>query len=361
MKNQNTNILTQNNTTEASRVVKLGMDVHAKTISVVRIFGSGSAEPAQSFSYEKLIRWVKTKHLDNGWEVYACYEAGPTGFGLQRQLERLGVSCHVVQPRKWDEYGRGVKTDALDAKALAMRLSAYVDGNKDALALVRIPSVEEELLKDQSRQRERLRKNRQQLAAYGCSLLLKHGYSEGCGWWKPRKWKCLQQSIDEETLAMLRIYHKAVMDLKDAEDALIEQMEQRAPEKLPKGLGRLTFVTLLCEIGDWNRFNNRKQVAAFTGLCPRESSSGKKKRYGHISKHGNPRIRAVLVELAWRLVRWQPDSRLVQKHKDKLVQGAFSGNKKKAIIAISRQLSIDLWRLFTEQTTMEELGFIAAN
>ena len=103
MKNQNTNILTQKNTAEASRVVKLGMDVHAKTISVVRIFGSGSAEPAQSFSYEKLIQWVKTKHLDNGWEVYACYEAGPTGFGLQRQLERLGVTCYVVHPRKWDE------------------------------------------------------------------------------------------------------------------------------------------------------------------------------------------------------------------------------------------------------------------
>jgi hypothetical protein len=91
MKNQNTNILTQNNATEASRVVKLGMDVHARTISVVRIFGSGSAEPAQSFNYERLIQWVKTKHLDNGWEVYACYEAGPTGFVLQRQLECLAV------------------------------------------------------------------------------------------------------------------------------------------------------------------------------------------------------------------------------------------------------------------------------
>jgi transposase len=137
--------------------------------------------------------------------------------------------------------------------------------------------------------------------------------------------------------------------------------KQQAPEELPKGLGKLTFVTLLCEIGDWNRFTNRKQVAAFTGLCLRESSSGKKKRYGHISKHGNPRVRSVLVELAWRLVRWQPDCKLIEKHKDKLTQEAFCGNKKKAIVAISRQLSIDLWRLFTEQTTMEKLGLTAVN
>ena len=65
----------------------------------------------------------------------------------------------------------------------------------------------------------------------------------------------------------------------------------------------MTFEVLRREVGDWSRFNNRRQVSSYTGLCPREHSSGGKRRTGSVSKSGNPRIRAMLVEMVWRMIR----------------------------------------------------------
>ncbi len=109
----------------------------------------------------------------------------------------------------------------------------------------------------------------------------------------------------------------------------------------------------------WSRFNNRRQVSSYTGLCPSEHSSGKKRRQGHITKHGNPRVRAKLVECAWRLVRYQPDYPPIQKFRAALLEKKTSpAARKKAIVAVTRRLAVDLWRLFTEQTTPEQIGLL---
>ena len=94
--------------------------------------------------------------------MHAVYEACGFGFGLQRQLSALGIDSYVVCPQKLDEHNKRVKTDGLDAKALCLKLDRFVQGNREALALVRVPSEKEEQLRAIHRQREQLVKARKQ-------------------------------------------------------------------------------------------------------------------------------------------------------------------------------------------------------
>ena len=86
----------------------------------------------------------------------------------------------------------------------------------------------------------------------------------------------------------------------------------------------MTSVIIDREIGDWRRFNNRRQIASYTGLCPGEYSSGNTRLQSCVTKHGNPRLRAALVELAWRLVRFQPNYKPVVKWRQILAKGALA-------------------------------------
>ena len=109
------------------------------------------------------------------------------------------------------------------------------------------------------------------------------------------------------------------------------------------------------EVIDWSRFQNRRQVASYTGLCPGEHSTGQTRRELSIDKHGNRRVRRALIEAAWRLLLWQPDYPPLQK-----VRAAQSSRgRKRAIVAVARRLAIDLWRLATGQTTREKVGLAA--
>jgi hypothetical protein len=111
------------------------------------------------------------------------------------------------------------------------------------------------------------------------------------------------------------------------------------------------------EILDWNRFENRRQVASLTGMCPGVHSSGSKTRSGPITKHGNRRIRTALVELAWRCLYFQPEYPPLKKWRPVLLNTKTTGAaKKKAIVAVGRRLAIDLWRLNTGRTTSLKLG-----
>ena len=112
------------------------------------------------------------------------------------------------------------------------------------------------------------------------------------------------------------------------------------------------------EIGDWIRFSNRRQVASYTGLCPGEYSSGNTRLQSCVTKHGNPRLRAALVELAWRLVRFQPNYQPILKWEKVLRRGALATGaaRKKAIVAVARQLAVDLWRIRTGRVSAETLG-----
>jgi hypothetical protein len=113
------------------------------------------------------------------------------------------------------------------------------------------------------------------------------------------------------------------------------------------------------EIGDWHRFANRRQVGSYTGLCGGVSASGRTMHLLPITKHGNVRLRTALVELAWRLVVWQRDCPLVQKWWAVVGQPkASKAAGKKAIVAIARQMAVDLWRWRTGRVKPEDLGWV---
>jgi transposase len=125
-------------------------------------------------------------------------------------------------------------------------------------------------------------------------------------------------------------------------------------------LGALTWVLLSRELLEWERFKNRRQVGSFTGLVASESSSGQSQRQGHITKVGNPRVRALLVELVWRLVHFQPEYRVVKKWRPRMLQTRSKSQRKKMVVAMGRETAVDLWRLATGQTTLQKLGLKVA-
>ncbi len=124
--------------------------------------------------------------------MHAVDEACGFGFGLQRQLTALGIHCYVVCPQKLDERNKRVKTDGVDAKALCLKLDRFVEGNGDALALVRVPTQAEEQKRAIHRQREQLVKTRKRLEAQGRSLIVNHGIEPVNKWWKRRTFAALQ-------------------------------------------------------------------------------------------------------------------------------------------------------------------------
>ena len=158
--NTNTHPRTFTSTSAKAKRIKLGVDVHADTYRVVRQIDEATPQPAQKFSPSQFLIWV-AKQCPLAEEVHSCYEAGPFGYGLHRQLMKLGVHNVVVRPQNWDELGRRVKTDRTDALALVQRLDRYIQGNGRALALIRVPPVEQERDRAWSRHREQLQKDRQ--------------------------------------------------------------------------------------------------------------------------------------------------------------------------------------------------------
>src|SRR5437868_1102868 len=118
--------------------------------------------------------------------------------------------------------------------------------------------------------------------------------------------------------------------------ALTQQLQAAAGTSQPRGMGALSRVVIDREIGNWTRFKSRRQVGSYTGLCPGEYSSGNTRLQSCVTKHGNPRLRAALVETAWRLVRFQPNYRPVLKWRETLRKGALATGaaRKKAIVAV---------------------------
>jgi transposase len=151
---------------------------------------------------------------------------------------------------------------------------------------------------------------------------------------------------------------------------LLEQLEKRigqeerqlrgtaAAEPVLFGEGELTHVLLKRELMDLKRFKNARQLGNYFGLCPSENTTGERRRLGPITKHGNPRLRRMMVELAWRIVRFQPQYVALRRWGPVLQEDKRSSPaaRKKAIVAVARRLAVDLWRIAIGRKKAEELG-----
>jgi transposase len=223
---------------------------------------------------------------------------------------------------------------------------------------VRVPTVAEEIKRVESRQREQLKREVQRVAAMGRGLLLSQGWREQKTWWEDGRWQKLLEILPDWLIQRLEVFRRVLEMLTAEREKATTTLEKAAPSRRPKGLGGLTYEVVEREVADWNRFKNRRQVGSYTGLCGGVSASGRSTHLLPITKHGNVRLRTALVELAWRMVLWQSESKLVKKWQPIIGNPkATRAARKKAIVAIARQLAVDLWRWRTGRISPEELGW----
>ena len=343
----------------SARVLKLALDVHLLQHVVAMQYDGSAPKPPQRFTPKNFLVWVE-KQIAQGWQVISCYEAGPFGYGLHRQLTALGVTNQVIRPRNWDDEHKRVKTDRTDALAMLNALDRFVAGNQHALALVRVPTEVEERARTQSRLRQSLKKDLKRIAQRGRGLALQYGYRlKGC-WYGVRTWPHLE--IPDWLVKLLTPLHAAATALNQLVKEQTAQIENQSTQPRPKGLGKLTEQIITREVCDPKRFHNRRQVSSYLGLCPGEHSSGQRQQRQSITKTGNPRLRWALCEAAWRLVRFQPDYRLCKKWREQILNPkTSSGRRKQLIVALARGFGVDWWRLCTGQTTPEKLGLVMAD
>jgi transposase len=305
-------------------------------------------------------------------KVVVIQEAGLDGFWLHRLLEANGIESHVVDPASIavDRRKRRCKTDALDVDALLRTLMAWARGERRVCSIVRPPSPEDEDHRRLSREREALVKERIQhtnrikglLAAQGITDFepLRPGHRARLDGLTTGDGRALPPRLKEEIRRQLARLDAVISDLKTVEagrDALLadDTVAVSTGNGTPpaaaalsrlKGLGP-EFVSILCLELLFRSFNNRREVAAYAGLTPSPFKSGGIDREQGISKSGNPRLRKMMIQLAWMWIRYQPGSAISR------WLAVFAGTKRGrirriGIVAVARKLLVALWRFATQ-------------
>jgi transposase len=338
-----------------AKEIFLGIDAHLKSNQVARKIDNSAIGAVQSFGFEELLLFGQ-KQLSLAEKVYAVYEAGPLGYVLYRRLRELGIEAYVSAPECLEQGKR--KFNKLDARKLCSRLYSYGQGDWQMLRVVRVPTEQEEALRAQSRQYDQLVKQRKAISAQGRSLTLSQGFSSmSHGWWRAKSYQQWSQVLPDWIRSQLEVLRPS-LELLDQQIAQHKkELIQNNAQALPKGFGAQTMVQMDREIGDWGRFSNRRKVACFFGLVPREYSTGTTQRLGSITKVGSARLRAKSIELVWRLIRFQPNYGPILHWR----QSLCSSNKvikKKAVVAVARRVVIDIWRMRTGRKTAQELGLV---
>lgn len=332
----------------------------------VRFFGEIEARPA---AVERFVRRLEKKHP----RLHFCYEAGPTGYGLYRQIVELGQRCDVVAPSLIPKRpGERVKTNRRDAVSLARLLRA------GELKGIWVPDAVHEAVRDMVRVRaaasEDLRKKRQMQLSF---LLRRGRVFTGCKNWTRAHARWLAaQKFDHP--AQQIVFQDQVDVITDAQ-ARLERLDAQLAELVPswsmapvvaayqalRGVSFIVAVTFVSEVGDVRRFDNPRQLMAFLGLVPSERSTGDTVKRGSLTLAGNRRARRVLIEGAWayryparvtepirvrleglpktvREIAWKAQTRLCARYRRLMAAG-----KKKPIVvaAIAREMAAFLWAI----------------
>lgn len=354
----------------------IGMDVHKDTIawSVAR---EGRSEPQyrgeianRPGKIEKLVK--KLSEEFEGQVLLWCYEAGPCGYVLHRQLLELGQDCQVIAPSKIPkEPGERIKTDKRDAIKLARLLRS------GSLRAVWVPDIEQESMRDLTRAhadiKEQQRKARQQLGGF----LLRHGcsYTTGRSRWTKMYYNWLEELRLRTPMqqVVLQEYINAVREADERLKSMRTLLEDALPDwsmsplvyslKALRGIDTLAAMIIVSELGDISRFESPRQLMSFLGLVPSEHSTGKRRRQGGITLTGNGHVRRVLIESAWcyrfqarktmhlkrkeadaskeaKAIAWKAQKRLCARY-SRLTQSGK--NTKLVCVAIARELVGFIW------------------
>jgi transposase len=357
------------------RITYVRLDVHKDGIVVavaegglrgeVRDYGRIANTPA---ALQRLAR----KLGQNGLRLRFCYEAGPCGYGIQRQLSGLRHECIVVAPSLIPKRaGDRIKTDRRDAASLAKLHRA------GELMAVWVPDPGHEAMRDLVRARldavRALRRARQQLSGF----LLRHGCHYGRPAWTKlhRRWLAGLKFKQAVHHIVLEDYIAAVEAAEARRDRLTAQIAAMLPDwtlapvvaalQTMRGMALVNAATLVAELGDLSRFTNPRQLMAYLGLVPSEHSSGASVKRGGLTKAGNSAARRLLIEAAWtyrfparvsrelrlrqetqpraiREIAWKAQLRLCPRHR-RLARSGKPANVVTA--AIARELAGFLWAI----------------
>jgi transposase len=356
-----------------------GMDVHKGSIqiAVLRDGAPGSeTETRIPYDFAKVRKFFHS--LQKKGTVFAAYEAGSMGFELERFLREMMIQCVVAVPSKIAKKpGDRVKTDRRDAMQIARLLR-----NSD-LDAVHVPTPEDEAVRDFLRARADVKLDHTRTKHRLAKFLLRHGHLYHETQWTDRhlQWikglsfslPALQETLDGylETLLTQKEKLRAL-------DARIEELATSARYaeavcklRCLKGIDYLTALSLVCEVGDFRRFDKAEQFMSFLGIVPGEHSSGSTRHQGGITKAGNVHLRKLLVESSWHyrypasasasLIRrrtGQPAEvvayadralRRLQKKFSRLVNGK-SKSTQVAVTAVARELAGFVWGLMVGKT-----------
>lgn len=285
----------------------LAMDVHKNTISIGVLEPHSDSPLADRISTDdESIRRLAGR-FDEPERVWACYEAGPTGYELARALRAAGMRCEVIAPSLIPTRpGDRVKTDRRDARKLALLFRA------GQLSSVRVPTVAEEAVRDLCRARADMVIDQTRARHRLGKFLLRHGriWRGGDNWTHKHMVWIRAQRFDERALNETLAHYQATLTARETAVAAIEAdlvpWCDREPFSDPvhrlgayRGFTHLGGLAHVSEVCDWRRFPTAGRYMGFTGLCPSEDSSGDRTRRGGITHAGNTHLRAQLVEAAW--------------------------------------------------------------
>ncbi|MCI0690040.1 MAG: IS110 family transposase, partial [Sporichthyaceae bacterium] len=268
--------------------------------------GSTSPLVDKISSDDEMVRRLIAR-FDDPARVWACYEAGPTGYELARTLRDARIRCEVIAPSLIPTRpGDRVKTDKRDARRLAVLFRA------GQLTAVRVPTTAEEAVRDLCRARADMVIDRTRARHRLGKFLLRHGriWRGGDNWTLKHQVWINQQHFDDPALTATFSHYRATLTVReaavDAIDADIELCHTRAPFAdavarlcAYRGITELGALTLASEVCDWRRFPTASMFMGFCGLVPSESSSGERTQRGGITHAGNTHLRTQLIESAW--------------------------------------------------------------
>ena len=353
----------------------IGLDVHKETIAVsvaearggeVRYLGEIAHTPE---AIEKLVRQLRKGCADLSF----CYEAGPCGYGIHRQLTDLGWDCQVAAPSLIPKKaGDRIKTDRRDSLMLARLHRA------GELTAVWVPDGAQEALRDLTRAREDMKHLQRQAKQRLLAFLLRHGKRyDGQSRWTQAHYRWLETVKFDHPVQQIvfQEYVDTVKAMTQRVEALDKQIASAAAASVfwpviqglmaLRGVNVLTATTIVAEIGDLTRFASAPQLMAYLGVVPSEHSSGGSTSRGGITKTGNGHVRRVLVEAAWtyrhparktavlqrraertsgavQAIAWKAQTRLCGRYRLFEARGKL---KVQACTAIARELAGFIWAI----------------
>ncbi len=281
----------------------IGLDLHKRESQLCILTEEGDVQERRIVTSRERF----TALLGSRAPARVLLESSTESEWVARHLEGLGHAVIVADPTFAPMYAsrrRGVKTDRRDARTLAeaCRLGAYRRAHRasDAQRHVRAELAV----------REALVRTRVRYAALVKAFIRRDGLRLASGEVAHTEAKLAALSLPAELvaeLAPLRALWAPLNEEIAAADARVSAMAATTPVvvqlRTAPGIGPVTAVAFVATLDDVGRFRSAHQVAAYLGLTPREHSSGERQHRGRISKTGNARMRHLLVEAAWRVMR----------------------------------------------------------